>query len=243
MKILTKTLASLTVLASTSAVADDWRFDVTPYVWLPDFTAESTGDPSVQPSSSNLSFVTDTEVEAGFLLYFTAMKNRHSFSLEFDWVNGDTTADSSFPEFPSVDVDWELFIYSLDYSYKIWEGSHEADGLSIGFGVRNFDVTLDTTLEGTIIPELEIDADTNWTDFYAELTGVHTLGETGKWYVAGLAKVGSGDSDEMLDFGASVGYRWSPTFRTSVGYRYLEVDIDDLEITQKGVLIAAGWTF
>ena len=243
MKTLTKTLASLTVLASTSVAADDWRFDVTPYGWLPNFKAESTGDTSIPPSSSNLSFVTDTDVEAGFLFYSTATKNRHSFSLEFDWVDGNTSADSNFPGFPAVDVDWELFIYSLGYSYKILEGSHEADGLSIGLGVRNFDVSLDTTLKGTIIPELEIDADTDWTDFYVNLTGVHTLDERGKWYVAGLANVGGGESDKMLDFAASIGYRWSPTFRTGVGYRYLEVEIDDLQLTQKGLLISAGWTF
>ena len=47
----------------------------------------------------------------------------------------------------------------------------------------------------------------------------------------------------MLDAGAGIGYRWSPTFRTNLGYRYLEVEFDDIELTQDGTHISATWTF
>lgn len=230
-------------LLCSGAVAEEWRYQVVPYIWWPNFQADSTGDPTAPPSESNLAFETETRLEAAFLVYTSAAKDRHVFSFEFDWVDVNTAADSSFPLFPDVEIDWELFAYTLSYGYKIIEGRTEADGVSLGLGARYFDLDIDTTLFGQAIPELTVNVADTWTDGFVELRGRQTFGESGKWYVSGMLLAGEGGSDKMVDYGASIGYRWTEGFYTSVGYRDLQVDIDDFELTQDGATIAFGWTF
>lgn len=188
-------------------------------------------------------FDTETKLDAAFLIYTSAAKDRHVFSFEFDWVDVNTGGDSDFPLFPSVYIDWELFVYTLGYGYKIAEGRTDADGLTLGVGARYFDLDIDATLEANIIPDINVQTADTWTDGFAELRGRQTIGDSGKWYVSGLLIAGGGGSDKMLDYGASVGYRWSEGFSTSLGYRALEVEIDDIELTQDGAIIAFGWTF
>ncbi len=225
------------------ASADEWRYQVVPYIWWPNFQAESEGDPNSPPEDSNLVFDTETKLEAAFLVYTSATKDRHVLSFEFDWVDVNTGGDSNFPLFPSVDIDWELFAYTLGYAYKITEGRTEEDGITLGVGARYFDLDIDATLEANIIPDISIDVADTWTDGFVDLRGRQTIGDSGKWYVSGMLLAGGGGSDKMLDYGVSVGYRWSEGFFSSVGYRALEVEIDDIELTQDGAIIAVGWNF
>lgn len=231
------------LVLSGHANAEEWRYQVVPYIWWPNFQAGSTGDSTEPPSEGNLSFETETQLEAAFLVYTSAAKDRHLFSFEFDWVDVNTSAEASFPLFPDAEIDWELFAYTVSYGYKVVEGRTEADGLTVGLGARYFDLDIDTTLFGTVIPELTVNVADTWTDGFIELRGRQTFGDSGKWYVSGMLLVGEGGSDKMLDYGASLGYRWTEGFSTSVGYRDLQVDIDDFELTQDGAIIAFGWTF
>ncbi len=115
--------------------------------------------------------------------------------------------------------------------------------MTVGTGARYFDVSIEATFDGRIIPDVTAKASDTWTDGFIDIRGRQTIGVSGKWYVAGLAMFGGGGSDKMVDYGASLGYQWSDRLSTSLGYRMLEVEIDDLELTQDGAIIAIGWTF
>ncbi len=72
------------LLLSCGAAADEWKYQVVPYYWWPNFQAESGGDVTSPPSDDNLAFSTETKLDAGFLIYTSATKNRHVLSFEFD---------------------------------------------------------------------------------------------------------------------------------------------------------------
>ena len=87
------------------ASADDWAYEVSPYLWMPNFQATEDGDVSNPPDSGNLAFDTKTSLEAGFLIYTAARKDRHKLSFEFDWIDASTGAATEFPMFPTAEID------------------------------------------------------------------------------------------------------------------------------------------
>ena len=169
----------------SAASADEWRYQVVPYIWWPNFQAESNGDVTMAPNRNNLVFETETKLDAAFLVYTAATKDRHTFSFEFDWVDVNTGGESNFPLFPSVDIDWELFAYTLGYDYKIIEGLTESDGVSLGIGARYFDLDIEATLKANFIPDITVGVSDTWTDGFVALHGRQTIGDSGKWYVSG----------------------------------------------------------
>ena len=126
----------LLVLAGPAALAEDWKFQVVPYLWMPNFEAKADGDPSVPPTGRSLNFETETSLEAAFLVYTAARNGRHAFSFEFDWVDVNTNGRSGYAPLPEVDVDWELFVYTVGYGYRVYEAEREGDGVDVGIGVR-----------------------------------------------------------------------------------------------------------
>ena len=234
---------TLLCLSQLSLADDDWQYAVVPYIWMPNFEAASAGDTASPPSAGNLQFESETELEMGFLVYTTARKGRHSFSFEYDWIDASTDADADFPLFPTVELDWELWVYTLGYSYQIWESDRAGDRLDLGVAVRYWDVEIDTTFEAVIGPPIEVSAEDSWTDALIEIRGRRGVGESGKWYLTGFVQAGGGDSDSVIDVAGGLGYQWSEGFQTSFGYRYLEVEFDDLELTQSGAIISLGWNF
>ena len=236
-------MITLLMLTGPAAFAEEWQFQVVPYLWMPNYEATSDGDPSTPPSRRNLDFDTETSLEAAFLVYTSARKGRHYFAFEFDWLDVSTDARSRFDRLPRVDVDWELFVYTLGYGYRVYEGDRDGDGIDLGLGARIWDLSIDTEFGGAGLDGVEASDSASWTDAYAEVRAVHTIGESGAWYLSGFAIVGAGGSDRMIDVAAGLGYRWSQAISTSVGYRSLVVDYKDLEFTQKGVLVSLGWRF
>ena len=49
----------------------------------------------------------------------------------------------------------------------------------------------------------------------------------------------------MWDAYANLRYQWTPTFATTVGYRYLDVDYSNdgfvYDVSQDGILMGPGW--
>jgi hypothetical protein len=80
------------------------------------------------------------------------------------------------------------------------------------------------------------------------LKGLAPLGES-QFFVSGallLGGFGMG-SDFMWDGQINLGYQWGPTFSTTIGYRYLEVDYDEgdflYDVSQDGPSLGLSWRF
>ena len=74
------------------------------------------------------------------------------------------------------------------------------------------------------------------------------LGES-KFFVSGFVIIGGFDvgSDFMWDANLNLGYRWTETFSTLFGYRYLDVDYEDsnflYDVAQDGLILGLSWRF
>jgi len=86
-------LLLLLTFSWSAANADEWRYEVIPYIWWPDFQADSKGDPASPPNGGNLAFESEITLDAAFLIATSATKDRHVLSFEFDWVDVNTDAD------------------------------------------------------------------------------------------------------------------------------------------------------
>ncbi|MBO6556584.1 MAG: hypothetical protein JJ957_08795 [Pseudomonadales bacterium] len=144
------------------------------------------------PNNSNRVFETETKLAAAISVCAAATKERHTFSLEFHWVDVNTGGESDFPFFPNVEIDRALFACALGYDDKVIEGRTELDGVCTGIEARDFDLDIDATFEGNLIPDITAGVSDTWTDGFLALNGRKTLGDFGKWYVCEMFLGGAG---------------------------------------------------
>lgn len=159
--------------------------------WL-NFQAQSDGAVTMVPNSSNRVFETETKLAAAISVYTAATKERHTFSLEFDWVDVNSGGESDFPFSPKVEIDRALFAFTLGYDDKVIEGRTELDGVCTDIGARDFDLDIGATFEGNLIPDITVGVSDTWTDGFLALNGRITLGDFGKWYVCEMFLGGAG---------------------------------------------------
>lgn len=222
-------------LCSVSLPASDWEYQLTPYIWMPNFSANMDGDDSFPPSEGG-GLKSETTLDSAFLIYTAASKDRHSFSFEFDWVDVTTDAESGLLFYEDAEVNWELLVYSFGYRYRVLDGRLKHDGLELGLGLRHWDLDVSGELLSDTLPPIKTGFNLTWNDGYIDLRGRQSITSNGNWFVSGMLLTGCGDSDLMLDAGGSIGYQWSKDFNTSLGYRYLEVEYEDLQLTQQGMI-------
>lgn len=78
--------------------------------------------------------------------------------------------------------------------------------------------------------------------------GMSMLGDS-SFFLSGFLMAGGFGvgSDFMWDVNANLGYQWTKSFSTTIGYRYLNVDYEDgaflSDVSQDGVVLGLSWQF
>jgi hypothetical protein len=115
-------------------------------------------------------------------------------------------------------------------------------------GVRYWSVDSTLSLRAGALPEREVSNKEDWVDPLVGLKGLSFLGASKFFISGGLAIGGFGaGSDFMWDAQGHLGYRWTKTFSTTIGYRYLEVDYENdgflYDVAQQGPVLGLSWRF
>jgi len=110
-------------------------------------------------------------------------------------------------------------------------------------GIRYWDIDTHLSLGGPGVGHTE-----SWLDPLIGIKGRTVLGNS-KFYVSGGAAVGgfSVNSDLFYDLNANLGYQWSKSISTSIGYRLYDLDYENdgfvYDVRQDGWILGLTWAF
>lgn len=227
------------------AAAADWEFKLAPYLWFAGLEGDVATIPGVPPAPIDVSpsqAIEDTE--AALMLMFDARRGRHGLFVDFLYTDVRSTEEV----FPNLGVSLRSVskstVLSGAYQYRLAEG--EANNLDLMGGLRYWEV--DSALSFTGPLEVSGRNKEDWVDPFIGLKGYHRFGSS-KFYTSYGAAVGGFDAGSKLfyDLNLNLGYQWTDSIGTVVGYRLFDVDYDHKgflwDVEQAGWGLGLAWSF
>lgn len=206
------TYLSLLVLP-ISAVAEDWQWKITPYLWA----AGIDGETAIGPLSADVSIDFKDIVNVlsgGALLRVEAQTEQHGFfgdlvylSLEEDQAR-DTIGGT-------LGFELDNLIVEGAYYYR-WT---EKYGLELGLRYWDFE----TTLQPALLPKVTGSRD--WTDGFIGVRIDSAINEKWSWLLRG--NVGSGGADMAVGVELDLRRKFANDNELTFGFRALDVDYSD----------------
>lgn len=249
MKKILVSLAAATLLPAAAVAGDNWTFGLSPYLWFAGLEGDVATIPPLPEAPIDVS-ASDAldDNEASYMVIFTGEKGRHGFLMDFLYT--DTRSDEDLIKEFNLKMKSisKNTVYSLAYTYELYsEGDTVLDAFG---GARYWDI--DTTLKFSgglgILAGKRVGNAEDWVDPMVGLKGRTPLGDSRFYMVgwAGLGGFGVG-SDLFYDLSLNLGYQWSDSIGTTVGFRQFDVDYDDdgfvYDVEQYGFSVGLTWTF
>ena len=209
-----------------------WTYEATIYGWA----AGLSGDMGVgrfPPASVDLSFSDILRhLDGVFMGAFTARNDSYILGADYVWVK--LSASKTFglvtpPAYGGLSVDLGLSegVGTVFAGYRIPIGSPNLT-LYGTLGARIFDLSGSLALAAAPLGfPLERSASGNqtWADPVVGVIGRYRIDE--RWFLNGEADVGGWSGSATAQGFASIGYNWSKTVSTSLGYRVLYADYNN----------------
>lgn len=210
-------LTACALLIAGPGMADDWDYELKPYLWSPSFSAGYTFGTN-PPSSGEQSFW--DIFEGAFLLQGEARKGDIAFLGEFNYLKlGDTVASSV----PVLATDAGLDGYMISGALAKTVRRSDRSFLEMYGGARywNLEMTAHNPAFGSAQSRKV------WVDPIFGLRGEYQMSP--KVLLNGSANIGGFGlgSDLQLDVQGAVSWEIGKASRFELGYRYLKVDFDD----------------
>jgi hypothetical protein len=245
-------LISLLVLAvpSSGFAQDAWQFRLTPYGWLAGLKGNVgtiPGQPAVGVDISASDALKD--LEGGGMFMLDARKGRHGFMADFMY----TDVRSDYQLVPSP-INLKLrsisktTIGTLAYQYELFrQGESNIDVLA---GLRYWNVDSKLQFAGGLglLAGRNISNSESWVDPGLGLKGRAPLGSS-RFYAEGAVGFGGlgVGSDHFYEFNGNLGYQWTPSIGTTIGYRLFDVDYEKsgfvYDVRQQGWQLGFTWSF
>lgn len=144
-------------------------------------------------------------------------------------------------ELGDLDVETTSTIFSLAYGYQIVETDNTT--LHLLAGARYWDIDYGYQINAA---DFSTDASKSWVDAMFGVWIKHTFNGT-KAFASGGANVGGLSSNSFYDLQANLGYQWTASISSILGYRYFDVNYHDegfiYDVQQKGWQLGLTWTF
>lgn len=227
----------------------DWDFRLTPYIWFAGVEGDVStipGGPSVPLDISASDVLSDTE--ASFMVLFEAKKQKHGLLIDILY----SKVESDDELVPEINLNLKSIsrskIFTAAYSYEIYK--KEQTVVDVFGGARYWDVDMTLAFGGGLglLAGRTLEIKDSWVDPLIGIKARTPLGNS-KFYTAGALLVGGFGigSDSFYDVAANIGYQWSKTIGTTLGYRLFDVDYDKdsfkYNAKQEGWQIALSWAF
>jgi hypothetical protein len=227
---------------------DTWHFQLGTYGWLSGQKGTLATQPGLPAADVDIDFYDDIlgNINGSFALIGEARKGRVGVVTDVSYSDIEDDDATPGPLFTTLTSRTKTWIVSAAGFYRLIEqGGAFLDGMA---GLRYWSVDSSLKLGAGILPARESSNREDWTDPIIGLKGLVPLGAT-KIFVSGALVLGGFGvgSDFMWDGMLNLGYQWTPTFSTTVGYRYLDVDYDEddflYDVYQDGLVLGLSWRF
>lgn len=222
------------VLAGSPAFADDWRWTVAPYVWVPGITVDSeiSGEPALPDDGEDVSIL--DKLDVALMGHVEARKGRWGVYGDFIYVElSDESTTTLAPGGPVagdlvVSSDLQLGLLDVGAAYRLaGTGSGPVD-FDVLLGARYIDIELDTAITLPLPGSAPLDIGTTVSDTDLMLGG-RLLGRLSeRWFWTARADFSFGGSEGTTNALASVGYVFGETglFSLDLGYRYMTLETE-----------------
>jgi len=232
---------------AVSAVEESpWEFRLSPYGWFAGFKGDVASVPAlgadpVYVDISASDALSDTEVS--FAAVFEGKKGKHGFLTDFSY--SDMQANTALVDGVAVTLDSisKTTLFSAAYMYELYRS--ESTVVDVYAGARYWKIDTDLSLN---IIRSSVNHKESWVDPLIGMKGRSTLGGS-SFYVTGSATVGGFGvgSDLFYDLAAHLGYQWSKSIGTTIGYRMYDLDYDNdgfvYDVRQEGWIVGLTWAF
>lgn len=225
-------------LARPSINDAEWRFDVTPYIFLP---SSVTGDSTIAGQTVSLDLDTSDLLDLldfAISARFEAWKGDYGLILDLNYIKlgADATVRGPGPLALNADitVDIRQLFFDTMGSYRVVKAPYNAAGdlwtFEVMGGIRTnyLKQTVDVGLSGGPVPpgtEVKLGGDKTWVD---PMFGIRVGASLNERWSAGLrADIGGfGVTDTDLTWSVTGGFDYRPWETTSLkfGYRYYSID-------------------
>ena len=246
-----KLLLTVALLLPTLVLAEaSWEFRLTPYIWfagLKGDVATIPGSPEVPIDISSSDALKDTE--ASLMVLFDVKYGRHGFIA--DLLYSDVQSDEELIPSP-VDLNMrstsKTTMFTLAYQYELF--NHQQTVIDLLAGARYWLIDSKLSFSGGLgfLAGKTISNDESWIDPVIGFKARAPLSNSQFYTAAGAGIGGFGIASEMFyEISANIGYQWSRTIGTAIGYRVFDVDYDEsgfiYNVKQQGWQIGLTWAF
>lgn len=206
--------------ASTS-----WRFQATIYGWATSLTG-TIGVRNLPAAKVDASFADVLENLDGALMgSFLAKNGDWMFLIDIVGAQLSDSATLKIANAPTVKFRQGLFIASAIAGYRLPLGDPNLD-FSLTAGLRYQQLTAKMTLYPGILPGFSLtnEETEDWLDPIVGVALQYRISD--RWFINALADIGGfGVGSDLTAQGlVSVGYKWTDTVSTAIGYRALYTD-------------------
>lgn len=229
--------------------SDSWEFQLAPYAWLAGLEGDVDAFPLLPPVNVDLDFWDDVfkNLDGALMLVGEARKGHYGVIVDVVYTDLESEELTPGPLFSSVEVDVESWIVTLGVLYRLFEDQPAFfDAIA---GVRYWSLDKELSFQGGFdAASIGLSNREEWLDPFIGLKGLTAISQS-RFFFSGFLLLGGfgAGSDFMWDATANVGYRWTNSFSTTIGYRYLDVDYDEddflYDIAQHGPILGLSWRF
>ncbi|MFC7397737.1 autotransporter outer membrane beta-barrel domain-containing protein [Chelatococcus sp. GCM10030263] len=209
------------------AALPGWTFQATFYGWLTALDG-TVGVRNLPPAKVDASISDVLEKLDGAVMGSFLAKNGDWMILtDLIWSQLSDDATLNVADNPTAKFKQRLLIASAIAGYRLPLGNPDLD-LSVTAGLRYQRLTLDATLTPGALPALSFSNEQrkDWIDPIVGLALQYRMAD--RWFLNGLVDIGGfGVGSQITSQGfVSVGYKWTESLSTAVGYRVLYTDYE-----------------
>ena len=239
-------------LVPISALADDWEYSISPYLWLPTLKLDSSdvGDGTEPGEGSDLEIGPIDYLDAlDFALMVSGEARNGEWAVLADLVYIDFGIDNSDIEIRPPDSEPLFGTYSAELSGSVFTlaggktlRDDDRSRLDAVLGWRRFYMELGVSGDPNNVEPFEIRSDLEYNDAFVGINGRYDVGTSDHWSFRYYADIGAGQSDLTWQavLGFEYAYGWGDLY---IDYRHLDYDFGDNDELEDVTLSFSGPAF
>lgn len=224
--------------------ADGWEFNVTPYLWLAGLGGKVTTQRGTSASFNQSFGDVLSHLNAALMLTADAQYQRWVVMTDFDYASMSATTDRKSEYIGESGATVTSYIGTITGGYRLIDTpAYTLDGMA---GLRVMSIDTKFNFSGGLIPAMAFYNGDTWVNPIVAARGKLLLGDG--FFLNGYADIGAGGNNDLTwQLYGGAGYTINPQFSAYAGYRYLEMQHNDhnltLNIDEQGPLLGASYRF
>lgn len=222
---------------------DRWWFEIAPYLWGIALEAEAEIGSVDAEADADFGDILEN-LNMALMLHGEAHKGPWTIFGDVFYAGLENEDDIGPQGGGEIEIEVDQTILELGGGYGFGQKKAKFDVL---FGGRALFLSNDVEITGAAGGDAS--ADESMSHFGPLLGGRLRYNFTSRWFTSVRGDASGFGIDDAMTWNATglVGYRFTELFSLAVGYRYMDIEIEegnlDLELTYQGPLVGFGFTF